>query len=374
MPEVLSAVERHRLVDEWANGVELYDVPSVAMLIDCGRRVPSLRTAVRCGGHILTYAELYERLDGGVTGTAGPTLDDLARLLCDIAAAAEFGAVLAELGPRGTGLKPVAVAAAADDRRAVVADRRDCSIDRAYGSPDVRLLATRWDTPAAAPGTPDAQAAVELLAALADGATLVLATAAQRTDAAALAELIALSAPTHVAADADTLAGLAFLPSPALPTVRRWDVFGSDCPAALSELLRELSPGSCAGFAYTTPEYAGVAARGPLDGSGRVRPIPGARLLVLDESLRLVPPGRSGRVYVGGAALALELDGSAEGFVDDPFAPGGRLVRTEIHGGWTAEGWLVLDMIESNAPATISEATGRSESADFPADDGYAAA
>ncbi|WP_162958600.1 AMP-binding protein [Nocardia yunnanensis] len=365
MPEILSAVERHRLVDEWANGVELYDVPSVAMLIECGRRVPALRTAVRCGDHILTYAELYERLDGGVTGAAGPTLDDLARLLCDIAAAAEFGAVLAELGPAGTGLKPVAVAAAADDRRAVAADQRACSVDRAYGSPDVRLLATGWDT---------TDAAVELLAALADGATLVLATAAQRAEAAALAELIASTAPTHVVADAATLAGLAFLPSPALPSVRRWDVFGNDCPAALSELLRGLAPGSCAGFAYTTPQYAGVAARGPLDGSGRVRPIPGARLLVLDESLRLVPPGRSGRVYVGGSALALELDGHAEGFVDDPFAPGGRLVRTEVHGGWTADGWLLLDMIESAAAPAVSDQTGRSIPSDFAAGEGYAAA
>ncbi|MEC3913361.1 AMP-binding protein [Nocardia sp. CDC160] len=365
MPEILSAVERHRLVDEWANGVELYDVPSVSMLIECGRRVPSLRTAVRCGGHILTYAELYERLDGGVTGTAGPTLDDLARVLCDIAAAAEFGAVLAELGPRGTGLKPVAVAAAADDRRAVAADQRACPIDRAYGSPDVRLLATRWDT---------TDAAVELLAALADGATLVLATAAQRADATALAELIATSAATHVVADAGTLAGLAYLPSPALPTVRRWDVFGNDCPAALSTLLRELAPGSCTGFACTTPEYAGVAARGPLDGSGRVRPIPGARLLVLDESLRLVPPGRSGRVYVGGSALALELDGLAEGFVDDPFVPGGRLVRTEQFGAWTTEGWLVLDMTESDAPARLSDSTDRSVETNFSGTDGYAAA
>ncbi|MTE11490.1 AMP-binding protein [Nocardia sp. CT2-14] len=347
VPETLSAVERHRLMDEWANGVELYDVPSVSMLIDRGRRVPALRTAVRCGDHILTYAELYERLDGGVTGTAGPTLDDLARVVCDIAEAAEFGAVLAELGPHGTGLKPVAVAAAADDRRAVAADQRSCPIDRAYGSPDVRLLATRWDT---------TDAAVELLAVLADGATLVLATTAQRAHATALAELIATSAATHVVADTDTLAALAFLPSPALPTVRRWDVFGNDCPAALSDLLRELAPGSCAGFAYTTPEYAGAAARGPLDGSGRVRPIPGARLLVLDEALRLVPPGRSGRVYVGGAALALELDGAADGFVDDPFAPGGRLVRTDAHGGWTADGWLLLDMVESVSPAPSSAA------------------
>ncbi|WP_157535101.1 AMP-binding protein [Nocardia inohanensis] len=334
MPESLSAVERHRLVDEWANGVELYDVPSVSALIECGRRVPALRTAVRCGGHILTYAELYERLDGGVTGTAGPTLDDLARLLCEVAAAAATGSVLAELGPEGTGLKPVAISAAADDRRAVAADLRTCTFDRAFGSADVRVLATEWNT---------SDAAVELLAALADGATLVLTTAAQRADAAALAVLLASAAATHVVAGAETLARFATLPTPELPTVRRWDVLGTHCPAILPALLRAIAPGSCAGFAYTATEYAGVAARGPLDGSGRLRPIPGARLLVLDEARRPVAPGGSGEVYLGGAALALETDAEVPGFHDDPFIPGGRLVRTGARGSWTADGWLVFD-------------------------------
>lgn len=342
VPESLSAVERHRLVDEWANGVELYDVPSVSSLIECGRRVPALRTAVRCGGHILTYAELYERLDGGVTGTAGPTLDDLARLLCEVAAAAATGAMLAELGPDGTGLKPVAISAAADDRRAVAADLRACRLDRAFGSADVRVLATDWNT---------SDAAVELLAALADGATLVLTTAAQRADATALAVLLAGCAATHVVATVATLARFAHVPAPELPTVRRWDVLGTECPAMLSGLLRAIAPGSCAGFAYTAIEYAGVAARGPLDGSGRLRPIPGARLLVLDEAMRPVAPGGSGEVYLGGAALALETDAEVPGFFDDPFVPGGRLVRTGARGGWTADGWLVFDTV----PAVIAD-------------------
>ncbi|MEV6771201.1 AMP-binding protein [Nocardia sp. NPDC051030] len=349
MSECLSTVERQRLADEWANGVELYDVPSVSDLIECGRRVPSVRTAVRCGGHILTYAELYERLDGGSIGTAGPTLDDLARLLSDIAAAAHTGAMLAELGPEGTGLTPDAVAAAADDRRAVAADLRSCHIDRAYGSADVRLLGTHWDC---------TDAAVELLATLADGATLVLATAAQRMDSSALAELVAETAASHVMAAAGTLAGLTELPAvPALPSVRRWDVLGTHCPAALSGLLRELSPGSCAGFAYGTVEYAGVAARGPLDGSGRVRPIPGARLLVLDESLRLVVPGETGDVYLGGAAMAVELTDAAAGFsIADPFGPG-RLVRTGTRGQWTADGWLVFAQAETAEVASVPTAT-----------------
>ncbi|WP_157574081.1 AMP-binding protein [Nocardia jejuensis] len=357
MPENLSTVERSRLADEWADGVELYDLPSVASLIESGRRVPSVRTAIRCGGHILTYAELYARLDGARIGTAGPTLDDLARLLSDIAAAAQTGALLAELGPAGTGLTPGAVAAAADDRRAVAADLRSpCRVDRAYGSPDVRLLATHWDT---------TDASVELLAALADGATLVLSTAAQRGDIATLADLIATSAATHVVATADTLAAFADLSAqPELPTVRRWDVLGTGCPAVLPGLLRELAPGSCAGFAFTTSDYAGVAARGPLDGSGRVRPIPGARLLVLDDTLALVGPGAAGDVYLGGAALAIELADTASDFgsdfstdsIADPFRPVGRLARTGARGHWTADGWLVFDMAESIDAAVRSGA------------------
>ncbi|MFB7721445.1 AMP-binding protein [Nocardia sp. NPDC056100] len=360
LPESLSAVERHRLVDEWANGVELYDVPSVESLIGCGRRVPVLRTAVRHGGHILTYAELFTVLDGGVIGTAGPSLDGLARVLCDIADATENDSAVT-FGS-GISLTPDALAAAADDRRAVVADHRECRVDRAFGSADVRLFATRWDC---------ADAAVELLAALADGATLVLATEAQRTDPTALAELISTCAATHVVAPAEILSGLADRPAPALPSVRRWDVTGTACPAVLSGLLRSIAPGSVAGFAYSAAAYAGVAARGPLDGSGRVRPIPGARLLVLDEALELVAPGVTGAVYLGGAALAV----TADGFVADPFAVRGTLSRTGARGHWTADGWLVFESAEVAETIDAAITVTVAEHATATADDevGYAA-
>ncbi|MFE6862847.1 AMP-binding protein [Nocardia sp. NPDC057668] len=338
----MSAVERHRLVDEWANGVELYDVPPVTKLIESGRRVPMVRTAVRYGGHILTYAELFGSLDGGAIGTAGPSLDGLARLFCDIAAAAAADSVLI-LGSSDIALTPDALAAAADDRRAVVADCRSGRVDPAYGSADVRLFATAWDC---------ADAAVELLAALADGATLVLATTAQRNDPIALAELISTCAATHVVAEARTLAALADRPAPALPTVRRWDITGTGCPAILSSLLGAIAPGSVAGFAYTAPEYAGIAARGPLDGTGRLRPIPGARVLVLDDALGLCAPGVSGDVYLGGAALAAESGIAA---LADPFAPDGRIYPTGTRGRWNADGWLVFDVAESTNAAHVSD-------------------
>lgn len=348
VPEILSTVERYRLVDEWANGVELYDVPSVSKLIEYGRRVPAVRTAVRHGGHILTYAELFGRLDGGMVGTAGPSLDGLARLLCDIAAAAASDRVVT-LGSSGIALTPDALAAAADDRRAVVADCRAGRVDPAFGSSDVRVFATRWDC---------ADAAVELLAALADGATLVLANALQRRDAGALAELISTCAATHVVAEAHILAELADRPAPALPTVRRWDVTGTDCPAILSDLLAGISPTSVAGFAYTAAEYAGVAARGPLNGSGRLRPIPGARVLVLDEDRELLAPGVVGDVYLGGAGLA---SASFIASCADPFVADGRIYPTGTRGQWTTDGWLVFEMAESTDVATISDVSGNEQ-------------
>ncbi|WP_306360322.1 AMP-binding protein [Nocardia sp. CC227C] len=354
VPELLSAVERYRLVDEWANGVELSGYPAVPALIERGRRVPAIRPALRCGAATLTYGELFERMARGTAaGRCEASLDGAVRLLADIAAAANSGAALTlsmPTGPNETastiGLRADALAAAVDDRRAVTTDCRAGHIDPAQGTTNIRLLATAWTC---------ADTAVELLAAIADGATLVVATEAQRHDPAALADLVADTGATHVVAEAAVLARFADTAAVPLPTVRRWDVTGTRCPAILPDLLRELAPGSVAGFAYTAPEYAGVVARGPLDGSGRVRPIPGARVLVLDAYLRPVAPGRSGRIYLGGTALAAEIDADAAPFVADPFVAGARLCRTGISGRWTADGWLTF---ATGDIVTEHEATG----------------
>ncbi|MCB0791364.1 MAG: amino acid adenylation domain-containing protein [Flavobacteriales bacterium] len=62
------------------------------------------------------------------------------------------------------------------------------------------------------------------------------------------------------------------------------------------------------------------------------RAIDNVRLYVLDEHMRRVPTGEEGELYLGGACVAAGYIGrddlTAERFLIDPFAPGGRIYRT----------------------------------------------
>ncbi|MFJ9886917.1 amino acid adenylation domain-containing protein [Streptomyces sp. NPDC091287] len=116
-------------------------------------------------------------------------------------------------------------------------------------------------------------------------------------------------------------------------------VGGEAVPAPLWERLTEATavhPVNLYGPTETTVDayywVPGASAARP-DG----RPVRGSRVYVLDSSLRPVPAGVTGELYVAGACLALGYPGrpdlTAERFVADPFgapngAPGGRMYRT----------------------------------------------
>ncbi|MFC7534640.1 amino acid adenylation domain-containing protein, partial [Actinoplanes sp. GCM10030250] len=73
-------------------------------------------------------------------------------------------------------------------------------------------------------------------------------------------------------------------------------------------------------------------------------PMDGVRVYVLDERLRLQPPGVTGEIYIAGAGLArgywARPDLTAERFVADPRANGQRMYRTGDLGRWNRTGTL----------------------------------
>jgi acyl-coenzyme A synthetase/AMP-(fatty) acid ligase len=74
------------------------------------------------------------------------------------------------------------------------------------------------------------------------------------------------------------------------------------------------------------------------------RPLPNARVYVLDERLEPLPIGVAGEIYIGGVGVARgylnrpEL--TAQRFRDDPFCPGGRIYQTGDLGRWRRDGSL----------------------------------
>ncbi|GGK73127.1 non-ribosomal peptide synthetase [Mangrovihabitans endophyticus] len=176
------------------------------------------------------------------------------------------------------------------------------------------------------------------------GATLVLVPPDGPVAGADLARLLASRGITHV-----------MLPPPVLGTVPAGEVpelrsIITGGEAVTADLVgRWTADGRRILDAYGPTEFTVTATiseplrpdRAPHIG----RPIPGARVYVVDEWLRPVPPGVPGELYLAGPGLARGYAGAAaltaERFVACPFGPAGaRMYRTGDRVRWNRHGEL----------------------------------
>jgi amino acid adenylation domain-containing protein/non-ribosomal peptide synthase protein (TIGR01720 family) len=104
--------------------------------------------------------------------------------------------------------------------------------------------------------------------------------------------------------------------------------------------------------AYGPAECTDDVVQGPVDTDDSStfapigRPLPNARIYVLDGDLQLVPPGVVGEIFIGGANVGRgyfrQAALTAAAFLPDPYAtrPGTRMYRTGDLGRWRPDGVL----------------------------------
>ncbi|QSQ26355.1 amino acid adenylation domain-containing protein [Pyxidicoccus parkwayensis] len=133
-----------------------------------------------------------------------------------------------------------------------------------------------------------------------------------------------------------------------LSSLRTWVTSGERLPDELASRFRERLPHARLLNLYGSSEVAADATAGEV-GEGPVtigRPIDNLRAYVLDESLRPVPSGVRGELYVAGPGVArgylARPDATAERFLADPFGttPGARMYRTGDVARWMPDGQL----------------------------------
>ncbi|WP_413805972.1 amino acid adenylation domain-containing protein [Streptomyces sp. OE57] len=191
-------------------------------------------------------------------------------------------------------------------------------------------------------------AVLDVVVTLAAGGTLAVASAEERKDPRALAEMIGRCG-ARVASVVPSLLGV--LDPDAVPGVGNW-VLGAERLSA--ELAGRWSAGARVWNTYGPTEATVIttatatALKTGLEAAPPIgRPLPNNKVFVLDPFLRPVSVGVIGEVYVAGAGLARGYIGrpglSAERFVACPFAaPGGRMYRSGDLAKWTEEGDLVF--------------------------------
>ncbi len=186
---------------------------------------------------------------------------------------------------------------------------------------------------------------------LCTGGTLVLPADAEHADPQAIGRLIAAHSATHVLAVPVLYSRLLEgARSGMLESLTTVIVAGETCPIELvhrhtqelprAALYNEYGPTECT--VWSTVHQCSALDTGSVPIG---RPIDGARVYVLDESLEPAPIGVTGEIYIGGAGVArgyLDQFGlTAERFVADLHGePGHRMYRSGDLGRWRSDGAL----------------------------------
>ncbi|WP_343731864.1 amino acid adenylation domain-containing protein [Duganella sp.] len=174
-----------------------------------------------------------------------------------------------------------------------------------------------------------------LFGALYNGASLAVASDAETRDGESFSRFMAQHGIDGLKMVPSHLEALLDCAQPRLP--RTLVLGGEATPRALIGRIQALAP-ECAVYNHYGPTETTVGvlvhAVTPEDAQADTLPLSAPltnnRILVLDESLRPVPAGAMGEVYVGGAQLCAGYlnRGRTDAFVDDPMLPGDSLYRT----------------------------------------------
>ncbi|WP_336116562.1 amino acid adenylation domain-containing protein [Streptomyces sp. PTD9-10] len=210
--------------------------------------------------------------------------------------------------------------------------------DRFSLSPDDRLLAVAtvaFDI-----------AALELFLPLLTGARVVLAGKDTITQPSALLDLVQRAGITLMQAT-PALWQVLVTHAPDCLTGLRVITSGEALPTALAHTLCEHAAEVTNLYGPTEATIYSTAARLEPDTAGMPPsiggPVANARILILDRTLRPVPPGVTGDLWIAGHGLARGYHGqpgmTAERFVADPFGPPGtRMYRSGDLARWTGTG------------------------------------
>jgi amino acid adenylation domain-containing protein len=172
------------------------------------------------------------------------------------------------------------------------------------------------------------------------GATLYLASQAQRLSPDLLSELVSSGQVSHALLPPVLLK---YLTLEKFASVTHLSVGGESTPLATA---RQWAVGRRLVNLYGPTENTVVATRSLFDGAGLNigQPLQNLRCYVLDPQERLVPVGAAGELHVGGAGVARgylnQPDLSASKFVADRYAGHGRMYKTGDVARWLPDGNL----------------------------------